>query len=171
MNSRDTKSLAVSLLSAALIGGCATTGGGAGGSSTTTVATDQTAPAAGKKSGNSLRPTDVFTKPKAVAKIPFEGESIEVNVILTDFFPNKRAKDGVAALQVGDIAAARKAFEDAVREDGNRHTHRFALAVCLETLGEYPAAKTHYTEANRLKGGEGLFDAQAGLKRIAARGR
>ena len=170
-------SLSTAILVGMLLIGCSTADSGTHStSSATSTSSNPTGSSTGKgsdssaKGGNSLKPQDVFTKPKAFVKIPFEGEVIEVNVILTDIFPNKRAKDGIAALQVGDIPTAKVAFEDAVRENMDRHTHQFALAVCLEALGDYAEAKKRYAEANRIKSGDGHFDAQAGLKRIAARG-
>ncbi|MFO1501109.1 MAG: hypothetical protein U1G07_22420 [Verrucomicrobiota bacterium] len=155
----------------ALTTGCETTkqsGSPASGNSLA-ASPDEPKGGAGRTFKNSV--TGIFNPSQANVKIPFEGTEAEVVVKLSHFPANQHALDGIAALQTAQWDVALTHFQAALQEKPNNWSYHFALAVTQELKGNYPEAKNHYLEANRLKGGkEGYFDAQAGLKRIEARG-
>jgi tetratricopeptide (TPR) repeat protein len=111
-----------------------------------------------------------FVQHNAVVKIPFEGDFAEVSVRVHNFPANLHANNGIAALQTQQWDRAVDELKLAVAEKPNKASFRFALGVAHEARGEYAEAKEQYLKANERSGDEGLFDAQAGLKRIEARG-
>lgn len=74
---------------------------------------------------------------------------------------------GSAAVDLGDLAAARRCFAEAVRRDRGNARHRFHLAVVEEGLGNLAAAALRFTQALRLDPAMG--DAARRLALIAAR--
>ena len=80
-----------------------------------------------------------------------------------------RAKAGISALQIKDWKNAVVEFQQAVVAKPNSWQYHFALGVSAEAAGDYVLARKEYVEANRIKGGDGHFDSQAGLKRLNAR--
>src|SRR5262245_36012932 len=74
---------------------------------------------------------------------------------------------GSAAVDVGDLEAARQCFTEAVRSEGRNPRHRFHLAVVLEGLGEFDAAGARLTEALRLD--PKMADAARRLSLLAGR--
>ena len=57
---------------------------------------------------------------------------------------------GSAAVDAGDLDAAKQCFSRAVKADSTNSSHRFHLAVVLEGLGELDAAAQQLTQALRL---------------------
>jgi Flp pilus assembly protein TadD len=111
----------------------------------------------------------IFKPSEAVVSIPFEDTTADVTVRLSRSLANRAALDGMADLQTRQWDAAVSHFESALAQKPDDWSYHFALAVAQEVKGNYPEARKHYLEANRWKGGEGYFDAQAGLKRLDAR--
>jgi SAM-dependent methyltransferase len=68
--------------------------------------------------------------------------------------PTRRKPDwserGSAAVDLGDLDAARLCFAEAVRTDRGNARHRYHLAVVEEGLGDFAAAAASLTEALRL---------------------
>jgi SAM-dependent methyltransferase len=56
---------------------------------------------------------------------------------------------GSAAVDAGDLQAAKACFLEAVKADGHNASHRLHLAIVLEALGELAAAAEQLTEALR----------------------
>jgi SAM-dependent methyltransferase len=75
---------------------------------------------------------------------------------------------GSAAIDLGDLDAARLCFAEAVRRDRGNARHRYHLAVVEEGLGDLGAAAASLTEALRLE--PGLADAARRLALLAGRG-
>ncbi len=74
---------------------------------------------------------------------------------------------GSAAVDLGDLDAARSCFAEAVRADRGNAMHRYRLAVVQEALGELGAAGASLTEALRLDPRKG--DAARRLSLLAGR--
>lgn len=72
-----------------------------------------------------------------------------------------------AAVDAGDLEAAKKHFMEAVRTHGRNARHRFNLAVVLEGLSEFGAAASQLTEALRLD--PRMTDAARRLSLLASR--
>ena len=85
--------------------------------------------------------------------------------------PRKRgpswSERGSAAIDLGDLEAARQCFAAAVREDRGNAMHRYHLAVVQEALGNLGAAGASLTEALRLD--PGMADAARRLSLLAGR--
>jgi SAM-dependent methyltransferase len=84
--------------------------------------------------------------------------------------PQRRKPDwserGSAAIDSGDLEAAKQCFTEAVRADSRNARHRFHLAVVLEGLWELGAAGARLTEALRLD--PRMADAARRLSRLAS---
>lgn len=113
--------------------------------------------------------TQPFSRETATVEVPFRGDVAKVEIKLAHFPANQNAVDGLNALQNEDLQTALSRFRTAVEERPDNWTYQFALAVTLEALGEYDEARRHYENTNLLRGKDGYFDADAGLKRIEAR--
>src|SRR5262245_30477328 len=74
---------------------------------------------------------------------------------------------GSAAVDLGDLEAARLCFAEAVREDRGNASHRYHLAVVQEALGELGAAGASLTAALRLD--PRMADAARRLSLLAGR--
>jgi SAM-dependent methyltransferase len=85
--------------------------------------------------------------------------------------PRKRgpswSERGSAAVDLGDLEAARQCFAEAAREDRGNAMHRYHLAVVQEALGDLGAAAGSLTEALRLD--PGMADAARRLSLLAGR--
>lgn len=113
---------------------------------------------------------ETFSRENATVKVPFQGDVARVVVKLSHFPANQNAVDGLNALQREDFAAAEAKFQLAIADKPDNWSYHFALGVIFEATGKFPEAKREYENTNLLKGKGGYFDAEAGLKRIAARG-
>src|SRR5262245_51585738 len=74
---------------------------------------------------------------------------------------------GSAAVDLGDLDAARECFAEAVRAERGNARHRYHLAVVEQALGEYGAAGASLTQALRLD--PGMADASRRLALLAGR--
>ena len=74
---------------------------------------------------------------------------------------------GSAAVDLGDLEAARACFAEAVRAERGEPLHRYRLAVVAEALGDFGAAGASLTQALRLD--PGMTDAARRLALLAGR--
>ncbi len=85
--------------------------------------------------------------------------------------PRKRgpswSERGSAAVDLGDLEAARRCFAEAVREDRGNAMHRYHLAVVQEALGDLGAAAVSLSEA--LRRDPGMADAARRLSLLGGR--
>ncbi|HEX6000156.1 MAG TPA: methyltransferase domain-containing protein [Hyphomicrobiaceae bacterium] len=77
------------------------------------------------------------------------------------------AERGSAAVDHGDLAAARECFAEAVRGERGHARHRYHLAIIEEALGNLDAAGAGLTEALRID--PGVADAARRLSLLASR--
>ncbi|HEY1243868.1 MAG TPA: methyltransferase domain-containing protein [Hyphomicrobiaceae bacterium] len=77
------------------------------------------------------------------------------------------SEQGSAAVDLGDLGAAKECFAQAVRTDRSNAGHRYRLAVVEEALGELGAAGASLTQALRLD--PGMADAARRLSLLAGR--
>mgnify|MGYP000706869176 CR=1 FL=1 len=104
-----------------------------------------------------------------VVEVPFEGEVARVEVKLSGFLADEHAVQGLNAIETSSWATAERAFSLALQDQPNNWSYHFALAVVLEIRGDYERAAEEYRKADQLYGGDGYFDAKAGMARIEFR--